>query len=153
MFFAFYLTMPLLPLYLTDEFGANKDTIGLVLSGFVVAALLVRPFSGFIVDNFPRKKVLMLCYFLFFIFFGGYIAATTLLMFAIVRTLHGFSLGAATVANSTIAIDVLLPERRAEGIGYYGLSNNMAMALGPTVALWVYHIIPDFNALFVLSLV
>ena len=153
MFFAFYLTMPLLPLYLTDEFGANKDTIGLVLSGFVVAALLVRPFSGFIVDNFPRKKVLMLCYFLFFIFFGGYIAATTLLMFAIVRTLHGFSLGAATVANSTIAIDVLLPERRAEGIGYYGLSNNMAMALGPTVALWVYHIIPDFNALFVLSLI
>ena len=52
LFFAFYLTMPLLPLYLNDEFGADKDVIGLVLSGFVVAALLVRPFSGFIVDNF-----------------------------------------------------------------------------------------------------
>lgn len=153
LFFAFYLTMPLLPLYLKDAFDANKDTIGVVLSGFVVAALLVRPFSGFIVDNFPRKKVLMLCYFLFFIFFGGYLVAGTLLLFFIVRTAHGFALGSATVANSTIAIDVLHPQRRAEGIGFYGLSNNLAMALGPSVALWVYHIYPDFNLLFVLSLI
>ena len=153
LFFAFYLTMPLLPLYLKDAFDANKDTIGVVLSGFVVAALLVRPFSGFIVDNFPRKKVLMLCYFMFVIFFGGYIVAGTLLMFFIVRTAHGFALGSATVANSTIAIDVLHPERRAEGIGFYGLSNNLAMALGPSVALWAYHIYPDFNFLFVLSLI
>ena len=72
LFFAFYLTMPLLPLYLKDAFDANKDTIGVVLSGFVVAALLVRPFSGFIVDNFPRKKVLMLCYFMFVIFFFSF---------------------------------------------------------------------------------
>lgn len=153
LFFAFYLTMPLLPLYLKDTFGADKDTIGLVLSGFTVAALIVRPFSGFIVDNFPRKKVLMLCYFFFFLFFGGYLIAGTLLIFAMVRTAHGFTLGAATVANNTIAIDVLHPARRAEGIGYYGLSNNLAMALGPSVALWVYHIFPDFDYLFILSLI
>lgn len=153
LFFAFYLTMPLLPLYLKDTFHADKDTIGLVLSGFIVAALIVRPFSGFIVDNFPRKQVLLICYFFFFLFFGGYLVAGTLLLFAIVRTAHGFSLGATTVANSTIAIDVLHSTRRAEGIGYYGLSNNLAMALGPSVALWVYHLYPNFNYLFVLSLV
>lgn len=153
LFFAFYLTMPLLPLYLKDTFQADKDTIGVVLSGFTVAALLIRPFSGFIVDNFSRKQVLMLCYFLFFIFFAGYLVAGTLLIFSMIRTVHGFTLGSATVANSTIAIDVLYPERRAEGIGYYGLSNNMAMALGPSVALWVYHIYPDFNYLFLLSLI
>lgn len=152
LFFAFYLTMPLLPLYLNDTFHADKDTIGLVLSGFTVAALIVRPFSGFIVDTFPRKQVLMFCYFLFFIFFAGYLIAGTLLIFAFIRTAHGFSLGSATVANSTIAIDVLHPERRAEGIGFYGLSNNLAMALGPSVALWVYHLYPDFNYLFILSL-
>lgn len=153
LFFAFYLTMPLLPLYLKDAFHADKDTIGVVLSGFTVAALIIRPFSGFIVDNFPRKQVLMLCYFLFFIFFAGYLVAGTLLIFSMIRTVHGFTLGSATVANSTIAIDVLYPERRAEGIGYYGLSNNMAMALGPSVALWVYHIYPDFHYLFLLSLI
>lgn len=153
LFFAFYLTMPLLPLYLKDTFHADKDTIGMVLSGFVVAALIVRPFSGFIVDNFPRKQVLLICYFFFFLFFGGYLIAGTLLIFSIVRTAHGFSLGATTVANSTIAIDVLHSTRRAEGIGFYGLSNNLAMALGPSVALWVYHLYPDFNYLFILSLI
>lgn len=152
LFFAFYLTMPLLPLYLKEVFGADKDTIGIVLSGFVVAALLVRPFSGYVVDSFPRKQVLLCCYFLFFAFFAGYLLAGTLLVFAMVRTAHGFTLGITTVANNTIAIDVLHPERRAEGIGFYGLSNNMAMALGPSVALWVYHLYPDFDYLFVLSL-
>lgn len=153
LFFAFYLTMPLLPLYLKDAFQADKDTIGLALSGFTWAALLIRPFSGFIVDNFPRKQVLMLCYFTFFVLFAGYLVAGTLLIFTLIRTAHGFTLGAATVANSTIAIDVLYPERRAEGIGFYGLSNNLAMAIGPSVALWIYHIYPNFDYLFALSLV
>ena len=67
MFFAFYLLTPLLPIYLDEQFGASKDMIGLVLSGYVIAALIVRPFSGFIVDSFDRKKVLMCCFFRFFI--------------------------------------------------------------------------------------
>ena len=40
--------------------------------------------------------------FLYFIIFGGYLAASTVLLFAIVRTLHGGPFGAATVANSTM---------------------------------------------------
>ena len=127
LFFAFYILTPLLPLYLDAQFGASKHTIGVVLSGYVVATLLVRPFSGFIVDTFNRKKVLMICFFTFFICFAGYIGAGTLLMFALVRTLHGLPFGAATVANSTVAIDVLPSSRRNEGIGYYGLSNNLAI--------------------------
>ena len=61
MSFAFYLLTPLLPLYLSETFGSTKDMIGLVLSGYTLTALLVRPFSGFIVDSFPRKRVLMAC--------------------------------------------------------------------------------------------
>ncbi|WP_301752944.1 MFS transporter, partial [uncultured Muribaculum sp.] len=99
LFFAFYILTPLLPIYLDAQFAADKDMIGLVLSGYVVATLLIRPFSGFIVDSFNRKKVLMLCFFVFFICFAGYIGAGTLLMFAIVRTMHGIPFGAATVAN------------------------------------------------------
>ena len=58
LFFAFYLLTPLLPLYLDQQFDADKDMIGLVLSGYVVATLLIRPFSGFMVDSFDRKTVL-----------------------------------------------------------------------------------------------
>lgn len=152
LFFAFYLLTPLLPIYLDAEFDADKDLIGIVLSGYVIATLIVRPFSGFVVDSFDRHKVLTLCFFFFFICFAGYIGATTLLMFAIVRTLHGIPFGATTVANSTAAIDVLPSSRRNEGIGYYGLSNNLAMAIAPSIGIYLYHLTNNFTLLFWLSL-
>ena len=153
LFFAFYLLTPLLPLYLGEHFHATKDIIGVVLSGYTVMALLSRPFSGYLVDTFDRKKVLMWCFFLFFIFFAGYLAASTLLLFTIVRTLHGAPFGSVTVANSTMAIDVLPASRRNEGIGYYGLSNNLAMAIAPTAGLLLYHETRNFQLLFWLALV
>ena len=152
LFFAFYVLTPLLPLYLSNNFGATKDVIGLVLSGYTATALLFRPFSGYFVDSFPRKLVLMVCFAAFAIFFAGYIAASTLLLFTIVRTLHGGPFGALTVANSTVAIDVLPSSRRTEGIGYYGLSNNLAMAIAPTVGIFVYRFTNSFELLFWIAL-
>lgn len=152
LFFAFYVLTPLLPLYLSEHFGATKDVIGLVLSGYTITALVVRPFSGYVVDTFPRKTVLMVCFSAFAIFFAGYLAASSLLLFTIVRTLHGGPFGALTVANSTVAIDVLPSSRRTEGIGYYGLSNNLAMAIAPTVGIFIYKLTDSFELLFWLAL-
>jgi predicted MFS family arabinose efflux permease len=153
LFFAFYVLTPLLPLYLSEHFGATKDVIGLVLSGYTITALLFRPFSGYFVDSFPRKQVLMVCFAAFSIFFAGYLAASTLLLFTIVRTLHGGPFGALTVANSTVAIDVLPSSRRTEGIGYYGLSNNLAMAIAPTIGIFLYRWTQSFQLLFWIALV
>lgn len=152
LFFAFYLLTPLLPIYLHETFGATKDVIGLVLSGYTITALLFRPFSGYFVDSFPRKTVLLIAYTAFAIFFAGYLAASTLLLFTIVRTLHGGPFGALTVANSTVAIDVLPSSRRNEGIGYYGLSNNLAMAISPSFAIYLYSQTHNFELLFWLAL-
>ena len=152
LFFAFYLLTPLLPLYLSEHFGTTKDVIGLVLSGYTVTTLLFRPFSGFVVDTFPRKTVLMVSFAAFAIFFAGYLAASTLLIFTIVRTLHGGPFGALTVANSTVAIDVLPSSRRTEGIGYYGLSNNLAMAVAPTAGIFIYRLTSSFELLFWIAL-
>ena len=153
LFFAFYVLTPLLPLYLSEHFGATKDVIGLVLSGYTITALLIRPFSGYVVDTFPRKTVLMIAFGAFAIFFAGYLAASTLLMFTIVRTLHGGPFGSVTTANATVAIDVLPSSRRTEGIGYYGLSNNLAMATAPTIGIWLYQLTDSFDFLFWLALV
>ena len=150
--FSFTLIVPLLPLYLSEEFGATNDTIGMALAGYTLMALVIRPFSGYVVDNYPRKTVLMLCNFLFFLIFFGYIVAGSLTMFTIFRTLHGAPFGATTVAASTVAIDVLPSSRRGEGIGYYGLSNNLATALGPVLAIYMLEAFKgDFHALFWIS--
>ncbi|MBQ9215551.1 MAG: MFS transporter [Prevotella sp.] len=152
LFFAFYVLTPLLPLYLSEHFGATKDVIGLVLSGYTVTALLFRPFSGYLVDSFPRKTVLMVSFGIFAIFFAGYLTAATLLLFMIVRTLHGGPFGMLTVSNATVAIDVLPSSRRTEGIGYYGLSNNLAMAIAPTIGIFIYKYTNSFELLFWLAL-
>ena len=153
LFFAFYILTPLLPLYLSEHFGATKDVIGLVLSGYTITALLFRPFSGYVVDAFPRKTVLMISFGAFAIFFAGYLAASTLLLFTIVRTLHGGPFGALTVSNSTVAIDVLPSSRRTEGIGYYGLSNNLAMAIAPSMGIFIYQLTHSFDFLFWLAFI
>lgn len=147
-FFSFMLVMPLLPLYMTDEFGAGKHTIGAVLCGYTVTALFARLFSGYIVDTFNRRTVLLLSYSIFAIFFLGYIIGGSLLLFTIIRTLHGAPFGTTTVANSTVAIDVLPSERRAEGIGYYGLANNLGTAISPTIGLFLYEWIGNYHVIF-----
>ena len=145
------LVMPLLPLYMTEEFGAGKHTIGVVLSGYTVTALFARLFSGYIVDTFNRMTVLLVSYGLFACFFLGYLIGGSMILFAIVRTLHGAPFGTTTVANSTMAIDVLPSVRRAEGIGYYGLANNLGTAISPTIGLFLYEAVGNFKVIFLLS--
>ena len=152
-FFSFMLLTPLLPSYLSDTFGADKQTIGIVLSGYTLTALLIRALSGYMVDSFPRRTVMIASYFLFALFFAGYLVAGSLLLFAIVRTLHGAPFGATTVSNSTVAIDVLHPSRRAEGIGYYGLSNNIATAISPSIAILLFSAYQSYDLLFWVALI
>lgn len=152
LFFSFMLLTPLFPLYLSETFNADKQTIGFVLSGYTIAALVIRPFSGYFVDSFPRKTVLLISYFFLAVIFIGYPLAGSIVLFAIIRTLHGVPFGASTVANSTVAIDVLPSSRRAEGIGYYGLSSNLATATGPTLALLIYGMTGSYNPIFMLSI-
>lgn len=151
-FFSFMLLAPLLPIYLSEHFAANKDTIGMVLFGYSIMALLARLFSGYIVDTYSRKMVLLISFTLFTLFFVGYVAAGTLMLFAMVRTLHGIPFGFVTVANSTVAIDVLPSSRRTEGIGLYGLSNNIASALSPSIAIWIYSTTHNFDIIFWLAM-
>lgn len=152
LFFSFYLLLPVLPLYLLDHFSASRQTVGMILSGYTLTALLIRPFGGYMVDSFNRKRTLLICYFAFFALFAGYMLAGTILLFAIVRGMHGFAFGAVTVANSTVAIDVMPSTRRGEGIGYYGVANSLAMVIGPSLSMWMYDAGMNVNWIFTLSL-
>lgn len=153
LYFSFYFVTPILPLYLRDVFDADKAMIGLVLSGYSIAALAIRIFSGYIVDRFSRKKILLIGYAAFAIFFAGYYLTGSIILFAVIRTLHGAPFGLTSVSSSTVAIDVLPSQRRGEGIGYWGLSNNFAMAVGPSLSLWLFTHTNNYNILFTVSLV
>ena len=138
MSFSFFILVPTLPLYLSDTFHIGQAMVGVVLSCYVVAVLCVRPMAGFIADAFPRKKVYLIAYTAFVIAFVGYFSITSsLVMFILLRIFHGFSFGMLTTAGNTLVIDVIPSARRGEGLGYYGVTNNLAMAFGPMVGLFL----------------
>jgi len=151
LYFGFYLLLPVLPFYLTEIFQTTKSGIGFVLACYTVAALIVRPFSGFLLDTFARKPLYLLAYFVFTTIFAGYLVAGTLFLFILLRILHGFSFGMVSVAGNTIVIDITPSSRRGEALGYYGLANNIAMAVGPMIGLFL-HDHYSFDVIFTCSL-
>lgn len=152
LFFAFYLIMPVLPFYLTEEFAPGRSLLGVILSCYTVAALCIRPFSGYLLDMFSRKPLYMLAYFAFTAVFGGYMLAGTLALFIALRVVHGFAFGMVTVAGNTLVIDIMPSARRGEGLGYYGLANNIAMSFGPMIGLFM-HGTYSYEVIFTVSLV
>lgn len=153
MSFSFFILVPTLPLYLKDTFGISQALVGVVLSCYVVAVLSVRPIAGFVADTLPRKSVYVAAYAIFVASFMGYFFITqTLALFILLRIFHGFSFGMLTTAGNTLVIDVMPSSRRGEGLGYYGVTNNLAMAFGPMAGLFVISL-GDYTLLFLTSLV
>ena len=138
LYFGFYLLMPVFPFYLVETFSTPSSSVGVILACYTVAALTIRPFSGYLLDTFARKPLYLLAFSIFTCIFGGYILAGSVMIFTILRIIHGFAFGTVTVAGNTIVIDIMPSSRRGEGLGYYGLSNNIAMSLGPMTGLFLH---------------
>ncbi len=143
---AFYLLMPTIPIYLSEKLNISASRIGIVLSSYTIALLLIRPFTGYWVDIYARKPLLLFGVGMFMAVFIGYYFAFTVLSFILIRFVHGLFWGLSTVSANTVAIDIIPPSKRAEGIGYFGVTSNVAMAIAPYVATIIYdeH---GFNAL------
>ncbi|TWV12500.1 MFS transporter [Bacteroidaceae bacterium HV4-6-C5C] len=152
LYFGFWLLIPVLPFYLSEIFRAGNSTIGIILSCYTIAALCIRPFSGYFLDTFARKPLYLLAYFIFTSMFGGYIIAGSLTLLIISRIIHGLSFGMVTVSGNTVVIDIMPSSRRGEGLGYYGLSNNIAMALGPMSGLFLHDAGVTYPIIFCTSL-
>lgn len=135
---SFNLLMPTIPLYLSQELHIEHSKVGVILSSYALALLIVRPFSGFLVDSYPRKQVYLIGICCFMAVFVGYYFAFTVAFFVILRFVHGLFWGLSSVSANTVAIDIIPSSRRAEGIGYFGVNMNIAMATAPFVAIYIY---------------
>ncbi|MFI3248717.1 MAG: MFS transporter [Rikenellaceae bacterium] len=137
MFVAFYLLMPIIAMYVVDHFKADASIAGIVAASYIITALLTRPFSGYMVDKFDRRKLYLFVFTLFAIFFIGYVISSSIIELIITRVLLGATFAMVTTASNTLAIDVIPSSRRAEGIGYYGAIIVLAMAIGPMLGLYM----------------
>jgi len=131
----FYFLMPTLPIYVVDQLQANRGQVGYVLAAYTLSALIIRPLTGHVIDRIGRKWVFIISFLLFAFTLGIYPLASTFLLLLFLRFFHGFLWGISGTSGATLIVDVIPPARRGEGIGIYGLSMTIAMALGPVLAL------------------
>lgn len=133
-FLGFQMTLPTIPLYV-EKLGGNEQLIGIVVGLFTFSALLIRPFAGHTLETKGRKFVFLLGLSLFVLSVGSFGIFASLMFLFIMRIVQGIGWGFSTTASGTIATDLIPAKRRGEGMGYYGLSGNLALAFGPTLGL------------------
>src|SRR5699024_7018329 len=55
-----------------------------------------------------------------------------------IRFFHGIGFGLATTITTALIADIVSDSRKGEGMGYYVMSMNIAMVLGPFIGLSIY---------------
>lgn len=148
-FLGFQMTLPTLPLFV-KELGGSDQSIGWIVGIFTFSALIFRPYAGQLLETKGRKFVYMFGLAVFAATVGAFAVVTTIVFLLIIRFIQGIGFGFASTATGTIATDLIPPKRRGEGMGYFGLSGNLALAFGPALGLTLVDII-TFPQLFLVS--
>ncbi|MEQ6376583.1 MFS transporter [Bacillaceae bacterium S4-13-58] len=133
-FLGFQMTLPTIPLFV-EHLGGNDQLIGMVVGIFTFSALLLRPFAGHALESKGRGFVYLTGLIIFVLSVSSFGFAMGIWLLLLLRIIQGVGWGFSTTAAGTIATDLIPPKRRGEGMGYYGLSGNLALALGPTLGL------------------
>lgn len=144
----FYFMTVLLPLFLSGPLGCSDQWVGIVMSSYTVASILARPVTGALVDSLNRRTIYVLTFSLFTLCFLGYPWVAGLGSMLALRFLHGVGWGSMSTASHSVAIELMPLSRRGEGIGIFGLSMPLAMALGPWLGLWIYGETGSFDVTF-----
>jgi predicted MFS family arabinose efflux permease len=145
----------LFPLFVLD-IGGNKADIGILMGAMSLAAVCGRPWISGLVDRIGRKRGLVTSSLLLMVvsaihlFFNGPIDQTFPFLM-ILRLIFGTGLALSFVSGLSMAADLAPASRLTEGIGYFGITPLVGIALGPVVAeglirLW------GFNAMFFTAL-
>lgn len=145
----FQMLLPVLPVF-SAKLGGSDAWAGLVIGIFTISAVLMRPIAGRILDRYGRRAIFISGLIVFFLCVVAYNWTSTILVLLIIRFIHGFGWGASSTASSTIASDIIPKSRLGEGMGYFGLTSTLAMAVAPALGLELLSVY-GFNMVFYTS--
>lgn len=134
-FTVFYALLTYVPLYVVEDLNGTVTEGGLATSVFLVSAIIMRLGAGMILDKFGNREVLVFSVLMFAVSTILYIFVGTLAALLLLRFFHGIWFSLLTTVAGAIAADIIPPERRGEGMGYYAIAMNLAVVAGPFIAL------------------
>ncbi len=128
--------IPTFPFYI-KFLGGTEMTVGVAAACYSLSALLMRPLAGWFLDRKGRKGIFYVGVIGITLIGAGYNFIALLPFLILLRVMHGFLFAAASTSAITCAADLVPPNRFAEGMGWFGLSNSLAMAIAPALGQWV----------------
>lgn len=134
-FIVFFLYMQYIANMAIVRFGASVSSAGLASGLFIIGAIFARVIAGHYLDWFGRKKALLISCGFSLVFSILYHLIYSLSFLYLIRGGHGFFYGVAASVTSTTITAIVPPERRGEGIGYFGLSVVLGSAIGPFLGI------------------
>ncbi len=136
LFFAsFSMMIPDLPAHLSAMGG--KEYVGLIISLFTLTALISRPFSGKLADQWGRIPVMIFGATVSAVAALFYPLAATVFPFLLVRLFHGFSTGFKPTGTAAYVADIVPANRRGEAMGILGFCSNLGSAMGPSIGPFI----------------
>ena len=134
LFLSFNMLNPSLPIYF-QQIGISESMSGVCISIFTIGSLFARPLAGNVLDHLGRRNVFFISMAILTVLLFGYSFATTVLFIMVLRLIHGFDWGFASTSTNTIATDIIPRESIGQGMGIFGLSMSLALAIAPSLAI------------------
>ena len=147
LFTYYFALLAVLPLYILRDLSGTVEDIGLALTLFLVSSIAVRPFSGMIIEKFGKKPSMRFCSVIFVIIAFSYLLIDSMWSLLLVRFLHGIWFSILTTVAVPVVNEFIPDQRKGEGMGYFVMSTNLGVVIGPFLALTLIQFI-SFKYLF-----
>ena len=148
-FSSFFYLLSVLPDYV-DEIGGSRWQIGLVVGGFSVVPIALRPFVGRWSDRGHRKRLMRIGLVSMAGSLGLMVFSADVASLFVLRVVQGFGMAMYPTAAASMVAELAPLPRRGEGLGFFGMATGVAQTLTPAIgvavaALW------GFNAVFLIA--
>lgn len=115
--------------------GAALTMAGLAAGIMSITAMCVRPVTGLISDSIQPKKLLFVGSLATAVVIFSYSISSGIAVLLVLRVAHGILFGITTTATMAITRNCIPSQRLGEGMGYYGVAQAVASAIGPNLGL------------------
>jgi len=144
-----FMLMATIPLYM-QYIGGDRIMAGVTTAVFTFAGFLSRPWFGSLSDSKGRKSILQIGSLILLAVITCYSFFPYIFALVALRAIQGLGWSAVSTTTYTIAADLVPESRRFEGIGFFGASFSMAMAIGPATGLYIVEN-GNYSVLFILT--
>lgn len=122
---------------MSGTLGAGVEEIAWVVTGYILAQVIVMPITALLSERFGRKSFYVFSVVLFTVASMACGLARTLPTLVIFRVLQGFGGGVIMTVSQAILRETFPPAEQATAMGLYGMGVVVAPAVGPTLGGWL----------------